>query len=127
MKDAQTVVTALNAGLAQLNAVTTALDKRDYAEAEAALGRAREESARSDAPLNQLASGHRGEQFTAIYNTAEQMKRTRDEVLDLADKMIKQARLHNIEAYNESMERFQRLSAEFDQNRKTINKLLAGM
>jgi hypothetical protein len=127
VKDAQSVVSVLNAGLAQLNSVLEAIDKRNYTEAEAGLAQARAELAKSEAPMDELGKGQRKEQFRKLYATAEENRRIRDQLVDIAGKMLEQAKSKNLEAYNASVADFNRLSGDFNQNGKAINKLLEGM
>jgi hypothetical protein len=120
------VETVLNAGLTQLNAVLKAIRERKYGEAESGIAQARAESDRSDKVVNEWNEG-RGEEFQALYRQAEETRRIRNELVDIAEKMLKQAKANDIEAFNASVGAFNREAGAFNEHSKTINGLIRAM
>ncbi len=127
VRDTQSLVTLLNAGVDHLNGVFTAIAKRDYAAAEAGLSEARNESKRSDSSLDDLGKGSRKEQFKKLYETASESRRVRDELLNLAGRMLAQAKANDVEGYNTSASEFNRLSNDYNRNGELIGVLLKQM
>jgi hypothetical protein len=127
VRDAQSVVTLLDAGVDHLNGVFAAIAKRDYPAAETELNEARNETAKSDAALDELGKGSRKEQFKELYKTAAESRSIRNELLDLAGRMLSQAKANDVEGYNASELKFNQLSNDYNRNGTLISTLLKHM
>ena len=126
VRDTLTFVASLNSGVDHLNNVFTAINKRDYSAAAAGL-EAANESAKSETSLDDLGNGQRKAQFKKLYETVAESRRIRDGLLNLAGKMLSQAKANDVEGYNAGAAEFNRLTNDYNQNGKLIDALLKQM
>jgi hypothetical protein len=127
VRDTRSVITLLDAGVDHLNGVFGAIARSDYPAADKELKAAREEAAKSDLAWDEVGKGSRKQQFKQLYETAAESRRIRDDILNLAVKMLAQAKANDIEGYNSSRLDFNRLSGDYNRNGTSINALLKQM
>lgn len=124
VNDVNSLVQILNTGVAHINTTIGSINAKDYSAAEAGVESARNEFKHSDLPFHDLGKRQSSEQFGKLYQLAAMNRDLQDKFLSLSDTLVSRAKANDIEGFNKTIEKYNELSAAYNERIGQINGIL---
>lgn len=124
VKDVNSLIQFLNAGVAHINQTIGSINARDYSTAESELEGARKEFKGSDVPFHDLGDRQSTEQFRKLYQIATVNRDVQDQFLSLAETLVSRGKANDIEGFNKTMQKYNELIAAYNERVGQIDKLV---